>query len=55
MRGKELRTDQVLCSNASSGQRVREQKLESLVRANSLERKVSSTRVACKRNTKKEQ
>jgi hypothetical protein len=35
MRGKELRMDQVLRSDASSGQRVREQKLESLVRATS--------------------
>jgi hypothetical protein len=33
MRGKELHTDQVLRSATSSGQRVGEQKLESLVRA----------------------
>jgi hypothetical protein len=33
MRRKELCTDQVLHSNASSGSRVREQKLELLVRA----------------------
>jgi hypothetical protein len=55
MRGKELRTDQVLHSNASSGQRVREQKAGVTGKSYSQERKVSSTRVACERNTKKGQ
>jgi hypothetical protein len=43
MRGKELRTDQVLRSDASSGQRVREQKAGVAGKSYSLERKVSST------------
>jgi hypothetical protein len=55
MRGKELRMDQVLRSDASSGQRVREQKAGVAGKSYSLEGKVSSTRVACERNTKKEQ
>jgi hypothetical protein len=47
MQGKELRTDQVLRSDASSGQRVREQKAGVAGKSYSLERKVSSTYVAC--------
>jgi hypothetical protein len=55
MRRKELRTDQVLRSDASSGQRVKEQKAGVAGKSYSLERKVSSTRVVCERNTKKGQ
>jgi hypothetical protein len=55
MQGKELRTDQVLRSNASSGLRVREGKAGVAGKSHSLERKVSSMRVACERDTKKGQ
>jgi hypothetical protein len=55
MRRKELRTDQVLRNDASSGQRVREQKAGVAGKSYSLERKVLSTRVACERNTKRRQ
>jgi hypothetical protein len=44
MRGKELRTDQVLRSDTSSGSRVREGKAGVAGKSYSLERKVSSTR-----------
>jgi hypothetical protein len=53
MRRKELCMDQVLCSDASSGQRVREQKAGVAGESYSLERKVLSTRVACERDTKR--
>jgi hypothetical protein len=43
MRKKELRTDQVLCSDTSSGSRVREEKARVAGKSYSLERKVSST------------
>jgi hypothetical protein len=52
MRGKELRTDQVLCSDASSGQRVREQKAGVTGKSYSLERKVLSTRWHANREPK---
>jgi hypothetical protein len=45
--------DQVLCSDASSGSRVREGKARVAGESYSLERKVSSTKMACERNTKK--
>jgi hypothetical protein len=44
MRRKELHTDQVLRSDASSGSRVREGKAGVAGKSYSLERKVSSTR-----------
>jgi hypothetical protein len=55
MRRKELCTDQVLHGDASSGLRVRERKAGVAGKSYSLERKVSSTRVVCERDTKKRQ
>jgi hypothetical protein len=53
--GKELRMDQVLCSDASSGQGVREQKAGVTGKSYSLEREVSSMKVACEWKTKRGQ
>jgi hypothetical protein len=52
MRRKELCTDQVLHSNASSGLRV-EHKARVMSRRYSLEWKVLSTRVACEKGYQK--
>jgi hypothetical protein len=53
MQGKELCTDQVLHSDLSPGQRVRERKAGVAGKSYSLERKVSSMRVACERDPKR--
>jgi hypothetical protein len=52
MRRKELRTDQVLRSDTSSGSRVREGKAGVAGKSYSLERKVSSTRWRANREPK---
>jgi hypothetical protein len=55
MQRKELRTDQVLCSDVSSESRVREGEAGVAGKGYSLERKVSSTKIVCEWRAKREQ